>query len=176
MRPLPNRFLPIGTLSLGALLALALVGCEELGMAPDGSPAASPSPAAGTAAPTVPAASSAPASPAAASPSALPLGSPTAGGNAVTIELVAQNNEFDTDTITVPAGAEVTITLVNEDPVPHNFAVYETEEASEAIYVGDTFTGPGAEETDQFTAPDEPGDYFFRCDVHPEMSGAVNSR
>lgn len=95
--------------------------------------------------------------------------SPTNGGSqGVTIDLVAENNAFDTGTITVPAGSGVTVNFDNRDTVPHNLAVYETASAENAIFVGEIFSGP-AQMTYAFTAPEEPGTYFFRCDVHPQQ-------
>ncbi|WP_332450738.1 cupredoxin domain-containing protein [Methanoculleus sp.] len=95
-----------------------------------------------------------------------------AGGQATTVDLTAQNIAFDKSTITVPAGAQVTVNFDNKDNgVPHNFAVYTDSSASQNIFRGDTVTGP-ATTTYTFTAPSEPGTYFFRCDVHPEaMTG-----
>ncbi len=85
----------------------------------------------------------------------------------VTVDLVAENIAFDKSTITVPAGAEVTVNFDNRDAgIPHNFAVYETSQASEPIFVGDIITGP-ALTTYTFTAPGEPGTYYFQCDPHP---------
>ncbi|WP_261597588.1 cupredoxin domain-containing protein [Methanoculleus formosensis] len=93
------------------------------------------------------------------------------GGEAVTIDLTADIMAFDTETITVPAGAEVTVNFDNQDDgIPHNLAVYTDSSAATAIFVGDTVTGP-VETTYTFTAPSEPGTYYFRCDVHPEMNG-----
>jgi len=90
----------------------------------------------------------------------------------VTVEIAAENVAFDTETITVPAGAEVTVNFENRDGgVPHNVAVYRDSSATEAIFVGEIVTGP-AQVTYTFTAPSEPGTYFFRCDVHPSMNGA----
>lgn len=95
--------------------------------------------------------------------------SPTDGGSqSVTIDLVAENTAFDTGTLTVPPGAEVTVNFDNRDTVPHNLAVYETASAENAIFVGEIFSGP-AQMTYTFTAPEEPGTYFFRCDVHPQQ-------
>ncbi|MDK2916162.1 MAG: hypothetical protein PWR25_719 [Euryarchaeota archaeon] len=92
-----------------------------------------------------------------------------AGGGATTIDLTAENIAFDTSTITVPAGAEVTVNFNNmDDGTPHNFAVYTDSSAAEEIFVGDTITGPDTT-TYTFTAPEEPGTYFFRCDVHPQQ-------
>ncbi|NLA38635.1 MAG: hypothetical protein GX882_04480 [Methanomicrobiales archaeon] len=90
----------------------------------------------------------------------------------VTINIVAVDMAFDTDTITVPAGAEVTINLDNQDDsVPHNVSFYTDSSAARAIFIGDLITGPD-KVTQTFTAPAEPGTYFFQCDVHPFMSGA----
>ncbi|WP_342675745.1 cupredoxin domain-containing protein [Methanofollis sp. UBA420] len=84
----------------------------------------------------------------------------------VTIALTAENLAFDRSTIEVPAGAKVTITFENKDSgVQHNFAVYETSAAEDVIFKGDLVTGPGTA-TYTFTAPSEPGTYFFRCDPH----------
>ncbi|WP_246589245.1 cupredoxin domain-containing protein [Methanofollis formosanus] len=93
-------------------------------------------------------------------------------GESVTFDLSALNNQFNTDEISVPAGAPVIINFDNQDEgVDHNFAVYETEAAVEVIFRGDVITGP-AQISYTFTAPEEPGDYFFRCDVHPaQMTG-----
>ena len=86
-----------------------------------------------------------------------------------TINLVAHNIAFNTSTITVPAGAEVTVNFDNQDAnIPHNFAVYETQAAQKAIFQGKIITGP-AKTTYTFKAPDKPGTYFFRCDVHPTI-------
>ncbi len=100
---------------------------------------------------------------------------PTTEASAAVVEftLVAQDTAFDTGELTVRAGADVRLTLENEDPLPHNFALYLTDAAEESVYVGETFSGPGASHTYEFTAPTEPGEYFFRCDNHPQlMSGA----
>lgn len=86
----------------------------------------------------------------------------------VSIELSADNTAFDKNTITVPAGAKVTITFSNMDIVPHNFALYETSAATSSIFVGGIINGSETVEY-MFTAPDTPGTYFFRCDVHPTI-------
>lgn len=88
---------------------------------------------------------------------------------AVELTLVAQGNTFDADELTVSAGSTVRLTLRNEDPVRHNFALYRTDAAEESLFVGEAFTGPGTARTYEFTAPDEPGQYFFRCDIHPQL-------
>lgn len=92
-------------------------------------------------------------------------------GKSVIINLSVENGAFDKDTITVPAGAEVTVILNIKESVPHNLTVSETEAVRKAIYNGNVITGP-AIVNHQFVAPLKPGTYFFRCDVHPKsMTG-----
>ncbi|MDV2482468.1 plastocyanin [Methanoculleus sp. Wushi-C6] len=99
-----------------------------------------------------------------------PTPTPTAGA-AVTVNVTADDMAFDTDAITVPAGANVTMVFENlDDGIPHNVAVYMDSSASEEIFVGEVITGPD-EVTYTFTAPSEAGTYYFRCDVHPSMNG-----
>jgi cytochrome c oxidase subunit 2 len=87
----------------------------------------------------------------------------------VMFDLTALNIAFDTGTITVPAGVEVMINFDNKDNgIPHNFAVYTDSSATKAIFVGQIVTGPKII-TYTFTAPQTPGSYFFRCDVHPTI-------
>jgi cytochrome c oxidase subunit II len=96
------------------------------------------------------------------------------GHDHAVVNLVAQDIAFDKDTITVPAGAHVVVNFDNRDSgIPHNFAVYRTAAAQDEVFSGDIITGPGTI-TYEFTAPDTPGDYFFRCDVHPaSMTGTL---
>jgi plastocyanin len=98
--------------------------------------------------------------------------STSAGGNAISIDLAAQNIAFDKTTITVKAGSQVTINFNNKDSgIPHNFSLYTDSSASQNLFKGDTVTGPGTAAY-KFTAPSTPGTYFFRCDIHPtQMTG-----
>lgn len=85
----------------------------------------------------------------------------------VTLELVAENTQFDQDTLTVPAGAQVALEFDNRDTVGHNFALYESDAADEVIFQGEIVTGTTV--TYEFTAPDEPGTYYFQCDPHSQV-------
>jgi plastocyanin len=81
---------------------------------------------------------------------------------------------FDKSTISVYAGSSVTINFDNKDPgVGHNFALYASPSASPpALFQGQVITGP-ATIAYKFTAPESPGAYFFRCDMHPlTMTGS----
>ncbi len=84
--------------------------------------------------------------------------------------VTAEAMEFDTATITLAAGEETTIFFRNLDGQPHNVAIYTDDSASEPLWVGETITDDAITET---IPPLEAGEYFFRCDVHPEMAGTV---
>ena len=93
---------------------------------------------------------------------------PAPGGQAVTVNISSLNYRFDKSNISVPAGANVTIVYENKEAVPHNVAIYTTPAATQVIFKGEVITGPKTI-TYNFTAPTTPGDYFFRCDVHPTV-------
>ncbi|HWC31573.1 MAG TPA: cupredoxin domain-containing protein [Actinomycetota bacterium] len=93
------------------------------------------------------------------------------GGDRVEVEVEAEDFAFEPNTVTVGAGAAIALKFNNRDEgVPHTFTVYETDAAEQEIFDTGNLTGD-AEETYRFTAPSESGSYFFRCDVHPEMTG-----
>ncbi len=94
------------------------------------------------------------------------------GGEAATIQLSAENAQFDKNSIAVQKGSQVVIEFTNNDPAPHNFAAYTSEAATENIFVGEVITGPKTVRY-EFQAPSESGTYFFRCDVHPDMNGQL---
>jgi plastocyanin len=102
-------------------------------------------------------------------------GCPGSGGTATVtdgeVRICADDLEFDATTIEAPAGEEFNITFTNAETQPHNIAVY-TEEGGEEIFIGEIITGPDVT-TQVPIDPLEPGTYYFRCDVHPEMEGSI---
>lgn len=89
----------------------------------------------------------------------------------VKIRISANNIAFNKDELTVPAGAEVSLVFNNREAVPHNVSVYMSDAMEEVIFEGEVFSGP-KKVTYTFSAPEEPGTYFFVCDVHPRtMTG-----
>jgi plastocyanin len=100
----------------------------------------------------------------------------TTGGGTVSVvdgnvDLSANNLEFDANVIQAPAGEEFTITFTNMEAVPHNVAV-DMEEGGDEVVTGEVITGPDA--TTTITVPAlEAGEYFFMCDVHPDMNGTI---
>ncbi len=77
-------------------------------------------------------------------------------------------NEFVPTEVSVPAGATVVLTFVNEsDSVPHNLTFGDPINAATA-----TTVPAGESETIEFTAP-EAGEYTFVCTLHPGMEGVL---
>ncbi len=88
------------------------------------------------------------------------------------VEIDANDLAFSANVIQATADEAFTVTLVNNDTVPHNFSVY-TEEGGEAVVTGEIIEGGGTTVEVEVPALDA-GEYFFVCDVHPvEMTGAI---
>ncbi|MGH2805741.1 MAG: cupredoxin domain-containing protein [Actinomycetota bacterium] len=82
----------------------------------------------------------------------------------------AEGVQFNTDELTLSAGEETSLQFSNADSVQHNIAIYE-QEGGEELFVGDIIAG-GSETAYEIPALDK-GEYYFQCDVHPGMNGAV---
>jgi len=96
-------------------------------------------------------------------------GGPTTPGGPVNATIVARNLAFDKRTISASPGVDMTVVLDNQDSgVLHNIAFYTNRSAATKIYVGELTAGPG-KLTENFKAPSSPGNYFFRCDAHPDQ-------
>ena len=95
---------------------------------------------------------------------------PAATGPVVT--LAASNFAFNPTTLQTRAGGTVTIRMTNNDVVTHNWALYSDQARTQAIFNGDPFAGPNATHDYTFPAP-AAGTYYFRCDIHPTMTGTL---
>ena len=92
--------------------------------------------------------------------------------NGATVAIAAQALEFDAVEISLPAGEPAIVSLDNQDDgIPHNLSIY-TEQGGESLFEGEVVTGPT--QIDYEVPPQEPGEYFFQCDIHPTtMTGTV---
>jgi plastocyanin len=84
--------------------------------------------------------------------------------------IVARDLKFQSSSIEVKAGSNIPIHFDNEDSAPHNVAVYKDNSASSPISVGQIITSAKA---DQVIPALAAGTYFFRCDVHHDMTGTI---
>ncbi len=93
---------------------------------------------------------------------------PAAGECEVTVDIAAENVEFDISEFEVPADTAFCINFENREDVPHNVAIYDGEEA---LFTGDILDEAGSI---TYQVPALPaGEFRFICDVHPDMAGDV---
>jgi len=97
---------------------------------------------------------------------------PTGGGDcSTTIEIKANNTQFDIGEFEVPADTDFCIAFENQENIPHNVAIYD---GGEALFTGE-FLNEAGEIT--YNVPALPaGAYRFLCDAHPQaMVGDVTA-
>jgi plastocyanin len=90
----------------------------------------------------------------------------------VDASVTAQDNSFVQKTFELPAGKPAALFFKNLDGQPHNIAIYVDAAHSQSLFVGENVTN--AAQTYAVPALDA-GQYFFRCDVHPDMTGTVKA-
>ncbi|HXF36555.1 MAG TPA: cupredoxin domain-containing protein [Actinomycetota bacterium] len=98
-------------------------------------------------------------------------GGGSAGGGAATAQVSAEGLAFSTATIELAAGRPSTIVFENREPVPHNLSIYRDQGFTDPVFQDPPFPGPATKEYE--IPPLDPGTYYFRCDVHPTMTGTV---
>jgi plastocyanin len=82
---------------------------------------------------------------------------------------------FETSTLVVPAGRPFDLIFHNkQEGVPHNVKLTESSAATNVLFDGEIVTGP-TDITYNVPAIDE-GDYYFLCQVHPNMNGTLQVR
>ena len=105
-------------------------------------------------------------------------GQPSTGGPAASLPsgapagttVVASGLAFKQASITVDAGAPISLHFVNQDQAPHNVAIFSDAAFGAPVFTGDIIQA--GEVTYQVPSL-KPGTYFFRCDVHPDMKGEI---
>jgi plastocyanin len=101
--------------------------------------------------------------------SANPTTQPSVGPDALSIE--ANGLAFSTSSLTAPADKPFQIVFDNQEAALHNVAIYRDASAAEKVLGEDPFSGPAVVVYDVPALGS--GTYFFRCDVHPDMSGSL---
>jgi len=80
----------------------------------------------------------------------------------------AVTSGFDTECLAVEAAASFTVDMANENGTPHNFSIYTDPGAAEALLDGSAdIVQPGSTFTYEGEPIPDPGNFFFRCDLHP---------
>jgi plastocyanin len=108
-------------------------------------------------------------------PTGPPTGPPPCEPSGTTLTIAAPPGAFgagfDKDCLAAPAGEAFTIEFDNSDTgQTHNVGIYGSQGGA-AFFQGELITAPDTTSYD-VEAVDEPGQYFFQCDVHPtSMTG-----
>jgi plastocyanin len=85
--------------------------------------------------------------------------------------ITARGLRFDRTELVVPADRAFTLVFDNQDGAPHNVAIYDDQSAQRSRFAGEIFGGPASH---VYAVPAlQAGTYFFRCDVHHDMSVTV---
>ena len=98
-----------------------------------------------------------------------PKSSAAAQGSSKKIDISAQNLSFDTDRVTLEAGARTVLHFYNREAssIQHNVSIYKGSDAQDPIFQGKII--PGGTDIDyEFTASSR-GQYFFRS-THQQES------
>ena len=84
--------------------------------------------------------------------------------------IVAKDMAFSPTSVDVKAGQNFRLHLDNQDSAPHNVAIYADSSAAQKIAVGEIVTST---KSDLVVPALKAGTYFFRCDVHTNMTGSI---
>lgn len=103
------------------------------------------------------------------------------GGPSTNLRIDMTDFMYNPADIVVPAGEEITLELINNGAVVHNFIIMDFD-----TDVGDNFgdedeaniywkaeLGPGEIETFTFTAPSGPGDYQIVCGIEGHYTAGM---
>jgi cytochrome c oxidase subunit 2 len=90
------------------------------------------------------------------------------------VTIVAKSIQFDLTCIQVPPSPATTIVFDNQDAgIQHNVDIYQdpnfTQHVAGATGATDTITGVTS--TSYSISGLQPGTYYFKCDIHPQMKG-----
>jgi plastocyanin len=89
-----------------------------------------------------------------------------------TVRLHANNLQFSAPCVEAAAGKPIVIVFSNDEGQPHDVLVYKDSSKAQELIRGDIITGPG-KQTTVTVPPQQPGELYFECSVHPQMNGPL---
>jgi plastocyanin len=95
------------------------------------------------------------------------------GASEAAVEIAAQTLAFDKKDLTIPADKEFKLVMDNKEAVPHNVAILKSQGSGEVLFREAPVSGPRKQTWN--VKPIPAGEYFFQCDVHPNMNGKVTA-
>ncbi|HET6770936.1 MAG TPA: cupredoxin domain-containing protein, partial [Actinomycetota bacterium] len=72
--------------------------------------------------------------------------------------------------LAAPAGEPFSVAFDNQDALPHNLGIYTSSGGDRLFSPPETPNG-GESVTYEVEAIQDPGQYYFQCDLHPNMNG-----
>jgi len=108
------------------------------------------------------------------------------GGNRLptTFDVTMSDYKFTPDAITVPAGETITLNVTNKGFVSHKFVIFKlgttagksfgNEDAANIYWAFEVL--PGHADSDSFTAPSEPGEYFVTCAILGHLEAGMKGK
>jgi cytochrome c oxidase subunit 2 len=92
--------------------------------------------------------------------------------------IAAKDIAFNKDCLSGPVNKPFEVKFDNQEPVPHNVAFFQGEDANapRVLPQEETPPFPGPKETTYRLPALKAGAYYFHCDVHPGMNGELNVR
>ena len=105
-----------------------------------------------------------------------------AGGPTTEINVTLTDFQFTPNTFTVPAGAEITLNVVNTGAVVHNFVIMNRDQTAGGAFKDDDEPNvywqqvdiqPGGDTTTTFTAPTEAGEYEIVCRTEGHIASGM---
>ncbi|HEX9712638.1 MAG TPA: hypothetical protein VGB52_08830 [Actinomycetota bacterium] len=93
-------------------------------------------------------------------------------GPAAELTIQAQKIAFNRSEMLFVADSPITLTFENLDTnILHNVAIYVDDSTAEELFKGEEFNGADSR---GYQIPATPaGEYYFQCDVHPNMNGTA---
>lgn len=107
-----------------------------------------------------------------------------AGKPQTSFDVILTEFLFSPSEYIVPAGQEITLNMVNNGAVVHDFVIFKlgtnagdkfNEEDQPNIY-WDVEVQPGGETTVTFTAPLEPGEYSITCGIQGHLEAGMSGK
>lgn len=104
------------------------------------------------------------------------------GGPTTEINLTLTDFQFTPNSFTVPAGEEITLNVINNGAVVHNFLIMDLGETAGPTFEEDDNANvywalrdipPSGDETTSFTAPTAPGEYEIVCATEGHIASGM---
>lgn len=106
----------------------------------------------------------------------LPAAQPTAGPAepSATLEITAQGIAWDKDQLVALPDVPLTLTVQNNDAgIPHNWVLFSSPDGPEGDRLAETPIENGVVTQTLEFGPLAVGEYYYHCDIHPQMFGTL---